>query len=308
MSTFVENPVTGGMGDGNHPPLGFYLGEPDIVTDSYKYYGSINKKHRRGNGITLYTDGSILECKWKSNVQIEIGTPIFLLNSVPETDCADVHYFLRSMELRSQCFEYVGHHLKQAVGYLVAPTHTLYPAYVSGSVPTVIHMNDSRLAISDGYLFIYGRLYRRSKDTKYFISRSGFFGNLTNENTAIGIQIDDDFVKFGIFKFDPPKNEFIQGCVYNKDTAEETVVGDELPEGYGLGLVLEKTYNNYKQTQKSNPKVNFKNFVVYQKMPPLKSFESLKPKMIPLPEDDNWSDEEDTIIARAYAKKHSPTK
>ena len=307
MSTFVENHVTGGMGDGNLPPPGFDLGEPDIVTDSYKYYGSNDrKKYRKYNGITLYTDGSILDCKWKSNDQIEIGTPIFLLNSVPETDCADVHYFLRSMELRSQCFEYVGTHLKQAVGYLVAPTHTLYPAYVSGSVPTVIHMDDSRLGISDGYLFIYGRLYRRSKDNEYFIIRTGFFGNLTNENTAIGIQIDDDFVKFGIFKFDPPKTEFIQGRVYNKDTAEETVVGDELTEGYGL--VLEKTYNDYKQTQKSNPKKNFKKFVVYQKMPPLKSFESLKPKLIPLPDDDNWSDEEDTIITRAFAKKHSPNK
>jgi hypothetical protein len=166
-------------------------------------------------------------------------------------------------------------------------------------------MDDSRLAISDAYLFIYGRLYRRSKNNEYFISRSGFFGNLTNEKTAIGIQIDDDFVKFGIFKFDPPQIEFIQGCVYNKDTAEETVVGDELTEGYGL--VLEKTYNNYKQTQKSNPKKNFKKFV-YQKMPPLKSFESLKPKMIPLPDDDNWSDDEDTKIARAFAKNiHRPS-
>lgn len=296
------------MGDGNQPPLGFDLGEPDIVTDSYKYYGSINKKHRRGNGITLYADGSILDCKWKSNDQIEIGTPIFLLNSVPETDCADVHYFLISMELKSQCFEYVGTtQLKKAVGYLVAPTHTLYPAYVSGPNPnpTVIDMDDSRLAISDGYLFIYGRLYRRSKNNEYFISRSCFFGNLTNENTAIGIQIDDVFLKYGFFKFDPPKTEFIQGRVYNKDTAEETFVGSSVLEDKS---VFWASYQNYKQIQKSNPKKNFKKFVVYQKMPPLKTFQSLKPKFIPLPDDENWSDEEDTIIARAFAKKHSPTK
>ena len=306
MSTFVENR---GMGDGNHPPLGFDLGEPDIVTDSYKYYGSIQKKYRRGNGITLYADGSILECKWKSNDQIEIGTPVFFLKSIPESDGADV-YYLSHMQLRSQRFECVGSHLKKTVGYLVAPTHTLYPAYVSGSVPTVINMDDSRLSISDAYLFIYGRLYRRSKDNKFLIIRTGFFGNLINETTATGIQIDDDFVKFGKFRFKVGLGvqiELIQGCIYNKDTAEETVVGDELTEGYGL--VLEKTYNNYKQTQKRNPTHNFKKpKMVYKEFPPLKSFESLKPKMIPLPEDDNWSDEEDTIIARAYAKKKSPTK
>lgn len=296
------------MGDGNQPPLGFDLGEPDIVTDSYKYYGSNDRnKYRKYNGITLYADGSILDCKWKSNDQIEIGTPVFFLKSIPESDGADV-YYLSNMDMRSQCFECVGSQSKKTVGYLVAPTHTLYPAYVSGSIPTVIDMNDSRLSISDAYLFIYGRLYRRSKDNKFFIIRTGFFGNLTNETTATGIQIDDDFVKVGLFRFElglGVQIELIQGCIYNKDTSDETIFGSSVLEDKS---VFWASYNNYKQTQKSNPTHNFKKPKMVYKEFPLKSFESLKPKMIPLPDDDNWSDEEDTKIVRAFAKKHSPTK
>ena len=285
MSTFVENRGTGG-------PPGFDLGEPDIVTDVYKYYGSINstsnKIYRKGNGITLYTDGSILECKWKSNNQIEIGTPVFHMISEPELNDVDFYYYSDNIITEF--------HGKKSMGYIVAPTHTFHPGLVSRKLPDTIH-------IDDGYVFIYGRIYRRSKNGLFYIVRSGFFGNLTNEKTAIGIQIDDDFVKFGIFRFElglGVQTELIQGCIYNKDTSDETIFGSSVLEDKS---VFGASYQNYKEVQKNNPKKNLKK-LVYQP-PPLQSFSGLKPKLFPLPDDDNWSDEEDTKIVRAFAKKHN---
>lgn len=289
MSTFVENRGTRG-------PPGFDLGEPDIVTDGYKYYGAINTakhKYRKGNGITLYTDGGILECKWKSNNQIEIGTPVFHMISEPEFD--DVHfyyYFDKNYYSDNIITEFYG---KESMGYIVAPTHTFHPGLVSRKHTDTIH----------GYVFIYGRLYLRSKNGLFYIVRSGFFGNLTNEKTAIGIQIDDDFVKFGIFRFElglGVQNELIQGYIYNKDTSDETIFGSSVLEDKS---VFGASYQNYKEAQKNNPKKNFKKFV---QPPPLQSFSGLKAKLFPLPEDDNWSDEEDTKIVRAFvdqvSKKH----
>lgn len=96
MSTFVENRGTGGMGDGNPsivngietnlPLYEFDLHNPDIRNDYGSYYGSHNKRDndRRGHGITIYHNKSILDAWWSSNNKIQPLKPVFWLGTYPK--------------------------------------------------------------------------------------------------------------------------------------------------------------------------------------------------------------------------------
>ena len=96
MSTFVEDSGTGGMGDGNPsivngietnlPLYEFDLHNPDIRNDYGSYYGSHHKgdKHRRGHGITIYHNKSILDAWWSSNNKIQPLKPVFWLGTYPK--------------------------------------------------------------------------------------------------------------------------------------------------------------------------------------------------------------------------------
>jgi hypothetical protein len=131
MSTFVEDSGTGGMGDGNPsivngietnlPLYEFDLHNPDIRNDYGSYYGSHHKgdKHRRGHGITIYHNESILDAWWSSNNKIQPLKPVFWLGTYPKL--VMFNFLLHTNT--SNSIRFIN---KKNEGYIVCDEYTAY--------------------------------------------------------------------------------------------------------------------------------------------------------------------------------------
>jgi hypothetical protein len=323
MSALIENRGTGGMGDGNPPiehqivsgmetdlPLyEFHLdnpGNPGFGNDSsYLYYGSTNiKYYRRGHGITIYQNKSILDAWWLSNKKIEPSKPIFYLGSYPKMVMFNYLLHTDTSNPNHSFME------NKKVGYLLCDEYIAYGKFGEKTIelPFVEYPKPTNYVTHEsGYLLRRSKLFRVFGN-KYFSTTRGFFGTLLYISTLEGIFVDETKVKFGMFtimNLDFDNLNHIQGFSYDLETSTEEQIGESYPVSSGM---FYQAYLNFKE-DKTKPVEGFDSFDNYCPEPnpyDIKIYEdeSIQNKTYLSKRTSNdWSDDEETKCIRVWVKQ-----
>lgn len=137
MSNLTENR---GTWDDNLLPYEFNLDNPDIKKETYQYYGTVYKRDhvRRGHGITVYHNKSILDAWWLSNKNIEPSKPVFFLGSYPK----------KTVYLNTNTSNPIWFINKQKEGYLLSDEFIAYGKF------------GENMTLETGYLLQSGKFFR----------------------------------------------------------------------------------------------------------------------------------------------------
>ena len=136
MSNLIENR---GTGDDNLPPYEFNL-DNRIISSSYTYFGKFCQRDhvRRGHGITVYHNKSILDAWWLSNKNIEPSKPVFFLGSYPK----------KTVYLNTNTSNPIWFINKQKEGYLLSDEFIAYGKF------------GENMTLETGYLLQSGKFFR----------------------------------------------------------------------------------------------------------------------------------------------------